>query len=157
MKNKTLKKILAFGIAIVMSFSLTGVFADSTDEVVVAQAVDASYVDFDATYIEIVPFWTHIISTSNLLQDLGGGRLRISGDTSVWSPNRAGLTIELQQNGSTIRTWSAPNNPGFTAINTEHFVARGHQYRLRLTHRALDASGRVLETVVFYSRIVIPL
>ena len=108
----------------------------------------------ETDYLEIVPLWTHIVLTSNNLRDLGGGRLSIQGGTTVQLGFTAGVTVELQQNGRTIRTWS---DARATNINlaTEHFVARGHQYRLRLTHTARNANGAILETVVMYSRTVV--
>ena len=155
MNAKVFKRVVALGIAVVMSFSLMGVYAVAPT-VDAVYAVDASYINVEATYIGIVPFWTHIISTAHGFNDLGGGRLRITGDTTVRpaTPN-AGVVIELQQNGNTIRTWSDTRR-GVAALSTEHFVARGHQYRLRVTHLAINTMLAPVEIVVFYSRTVIP-
>ena len=127
------------GIVLVMCFYSLNVFA-----------VTAAPTE---TYVDIVPFWTHITRTVNDLQNLGGGRLSIHGGTQVQFGFVAETTIELQQNGRTIRTWNTTGGMN-AAISTDWFVARGHQYRLRLTHRALNANGAVLETVVMYSRTV---
>jgi len=140
MQKRTFKKAIAILAIISILFGVIGIVG------VFAEEVD---------YVFVAPRFSHLIAADNNLQSFAGGRLQILGRTEVRPGFRATVMVELQQNGNTIMTWNSPNtNIMLASVSTEHFVARGHQYRLRLTHRALDANGRVLEEIIMFSRTV---
>lgn len=63
------------------------------------------------------------------------------------------LTITLQQDGTTIKTWSATPNVGFNSIPKSYYVASGYDYQVAVT--AIVKSGSVtVATYTEYSTVV---
>ena len=92
MRMKKGRKTIAIIAIMAVCFGLVGVYATETKV---------------NEYESVAPFWTHIAVTSNNIQDLGGGRLRVEGSTQAHFGFRGAVTVELQQNGRTIQTWNA--------------------------------------------------
>jgi len=97
--------------------------------------------------------WSYIATTYDCLELKSGGKFHCDGQVSVFDGYKAKITVELQQyNGgwNTIKTWS-DYDWDFAVVCTDWYVAKGYQYRLKLTNQALSSSGSVLETHVDYS------
>jgi len=76
----------------------------------------------------------------------------------VWRGNwgSAGVTFELQQyNGrwSTIKTWSDADSPVIYS-STDWYVEKGYQYRLKLTHTAMNSNWTVIYSFINYSKTI---
>lgn len=77
------------------------------------------------------------------------------GSTRVASGYSAGVTVELQKYTSgwgTIMTWSASGGSK-ASLNQPYAVPRG-TYRLKVTHKAYNSSGSLVESFVKYSNTV---
>jgi hypothetical protein len=104
----------------------------------------------------VSPFFVAIVIYVNNLTLNSGGRLSCEGETEVQYGYIAGITIELQQyNGqwNTIKTWNASDST-IVSLNNDWYVASGYQYRLKLTHTAMNSSRTVIESFTSYSRTV---
>ena len=63
------------------------------------------------------------------------------------------ITIALQQDGTTIKTWSVTPNTGFNNITKNYYVASGYDYQVVVT--AIVKSGNVtVGTYTDYSPVV---
>lgn len=63
------------------------------------------------------------------------------------------ITIALQQDGTTIKTWAVTPNTGFNSITKNHYVASGYDYQVVVT--AIVKSGSVtVGTYTDYSPVV---
>lgn len=85
-----------------------------------------------------------------------GGRVSCYGSTQVQSGYKAGVIVELQQNTGTwgtIKTWNEERQNTAT-VNEDYTVSKGYSYRLKLTHKAYDSSGKLVESIPKYSNIV---
>ena len=97
--------------------------------------------------------WTYIMGTLNDIQLFSGGRIHSDGTTEVLPSYKAKVTVELQQNDGgwkTIKTWS-DTATWCADVCEDWYVVKGYQYRLKLTHQALNSSNTVLETFNNYS------
>jgi len=98
-----------------------------------------------------------LIGCDNSLTLNSGGRLGCYGGTEVQYGYKADVKVELQQyNGGwrTIKTWTSPISSSYASVYSDWYVNSGYQYRLQVTHRALNSSNSVVETFVSYSRTV---
>lgn len=81
------------------------------------------------------------------------GYASCDGTCTVASGYEAEATLELQQkDGSTwktIKEWS--DSGDVIRFNKAQFVARGYDYRLKLTTEVYDANGKFVEDDVTYS------
>ncbi|MBQ7900947.1 MAG: hypothetical protein IJ365_03150 [Clostridia bacterium] len=105
----------------------------------------------DTGEIIVTPRYTHIAQHQNNLSVSTSGVLSCYGKTNVYYPYVAGVTVELQKNGSTIKTWSNNRDTISAVVDETYSAVSGNTYRLRLTHTAYDSDGNLLETVVTYS------
>lgn len=144
-KAKLLKKVL--GLVLVGALSLgMNVFVAGQEGIPTSEANKSI----------VSPRFIAIVEYSNGLRLNSGGRLTCQADTSVQMGYIAGVTIELQQfNGgwSTIKTWSA-QAPKFAELYQDWYVAKNYDYRLKVTHRALNSGGSIIENFISYSRTV---
>ncbi|MDD4780224.1 MAG: hypothetical protein PHT02_06350 [Tissierellia bacterium] len=104
----------------------------------------------------VTPYYTTILWVSNGLKHESDGKLICQGDTNVQQGYIAGVKMELQKlsdSWTTIKTWDSTSDDSEMYLYKEWYVVRG-TYRLKLTHTALNSSGRVVETVIKYSNIV---
>jgi len=110
-----------------------------------------------ATVIEsnsiITPYYTTIVLCYNNLKLNSGGKLSCTAETSVQREYIAGVKMELQKlsdSWTTIKTWDSTSKDSEMYLYKEWYVEKG-TYRLKLTHTAIDSSGKTVETVVNYS------
>ena len=135
--------ILATVVSLVLCNSnYTNIFAESIDS------------EFN---FEVTPYYTTILICSNYLELISDGKLGCNGDTSVQKGYIAGIKMELQKlsdSWTTIKTWEVKGSNDKVSLYKEWYVEKG-TYRLKLTHTALDSSGKAVETVIKYSNVVI--
>lgn len=63
------------------------------------------------------------------------------------------ITIALQQDGTTIKTWYATTNTGFNSIPKSHYVASGYDYQVVAT-ATIKSGNVVVATYTQYSTVV---
>ncbi len=146
MKKKVLGKLIASIVSVLMCLSGMNVFAAGQKDPVVSVQ--------ENTYIS--PYFLAIVRCVNDLTLNSGGRLTCEGETEVQYGYIAGITIELQQydgQWNTIKTWSNSDST-IVSLMKDWYVASDCQYRLQLTHTAMNSSGTVIESFINYSRIV---
>ncbi len=97
-----------------------------------------------------------ITSTENDFVLKSGGIFECYGETNVPVGYTAYVSVALQQKGSSwssIKTWS--DKGGSNAfVDEKYAVAKGYSYRLKLTHKAYDSSGNLIETITKYSDVI---
>ena len=78
------------------------------------------------------------------------------GSTDVYDGYTAGVIVELQQNTGnwgTIKTWSSDR--AYCATVDEYYtITKGYSYRLKLTHKAYNSSGKLVESITKYSNVI---
>lgn len=88
------------------------------------------------------PFFIAISSDSRGLELGFGGQLICSADTVVRNGYTAKVTVELQQDDggwSTIKTWTDTYDD-FAVVDGRYYVAKGYDYRLKVSHQAYKGS-----------------
>lgn len=93
------------------------------------------------------PFFVAISTAARNLELFSGGRVLCSADTVVRHGYIAKVTVELQQDDdgwTTIKTWSDKADD-FAVVEKEYYVAKGYDYRLKVSHQSYDGST-LLET-----------
>ncbi len=146
MKKKVIKKIVASIVALLMCLGVISVSAAESKNPIGSSKITAS----------VSPYFLTIVRYENNLILNSGGRLTCLGKTEVQYGYIAGLTIELQQyNGqwNTIKTWSASDST-VVSLSNDWYVESGYQYRLELTHTAMDSNLTVIESFISYSKTV---
>lgn len=138
------KRIAAFAAATTMCLSL------STGALHVSAATPETDNDI------VLPVNIAITATDNNLYFKSTGVLKCMGATDVQGGYTAYVSVALQQKGSSwtsIKTWS--HKGGITAVVDENYaVAKGYSYRLKLTHKAYDSNGNLIETITKYSEVI---
>lgn len=146
MKKKILRIAVASIIAISICFSGISVFATGQKTSIVSSLVNSSV---SPNFIAIIRYFNDLTLNS-------GGKLTCEGKTEVQYGYIAGLTIELQQNNgqwNTIKTWSASDST-VVSLSQDWYVLSGYQYRLKLTHTAMNSNNAVIESFTSYSKTV---
>ena len=147
MKKKFLGKIIASIVAVLIGIS---------DISVAVAAEQKNSIDAGKASASISPFFMAITVCENNLILNSGGRLTCEGKTEVQYGYIAGLTIELQQydeQWNTIKTWDASDSL-FVSLSKDWYVMSGYQYRLKVTHTAMESDSTVIETSISYSETV---
>ena len=142
--KKSVLKIMAITIAATIATGVSGVTAASVNQT-----------SAEAGTSTITPRYTAIQNYYNDLTVSSSGVLSCYGRASVYSPYTAGVKVELQQNGTTIKTWNAKGGLTATVDETKTVASGGNTYRLRLTYTAYNSSGGTVETLVSYSEEVV--
>lgn len=146
MEKKVLLKVVALAAVALMCLSGISVSAAEQNDPIDSDKVNAA----------ISPCFLAIVSCENNLTLNSGGRLTCEGKTEVQYGYIAGLTIELQQydeQWKTIKTWSASDST-VVSLSKDWYVISGYQYRLKLTHKAMNTNYAVIESFTSYSRTV---
>lgn len=142
MKNKGFKKALAIVMAAAMCLALPGI---------------GTYAKEIPADIGIAPTNIIIAVTESHLEWVGTNTLKIHGGTEVPDGYEAYVKVELQQkNGTswtTIKTWT-DRYEAYAVVSKNYAVLSGYNYRLKLTHKAYDSNGNLIETITDYSDIV---
>ena len=142
MKKKGFKKALAIVMAAAMCLAVPGI---------------GTYAKEIPSNVGIAPANTIIAVTESLLEWVGTNTLEIYGGTEVPPNYDAYVKVELQQwNGTswtTIKTWT-DRYESYAMVSRNYAVMSGYTYRLKLTHKAYDSNGNLIETLTTYSDIV---
>ena len=146
MKKKYLGKVVVS--VMVVLICLSGISVSAAEQ---KNAIDSGKVN-----APISPYFLAITRCENNLILNSGGRLTCEGKTEVQYGYIAGLTIELQQydeQWNTIKTWDASDSL-FVSLSKDWYVMSGYQYRLKVTHTAMESDSTVIETSISYSETV---
>ena len=142
MKKKGFKKALAIVMAAAMCLALPGI---------------GTYAKEIPSNIGIAPANIIIAACDNYLVWESANTLEIYGGTEVPPNYDAYVKVELQRkNGTswtTIKTWT-DRYESYAMVSCYYAVTSGYQYRLKLTHKAYDSNGNLIETLTTYSDIV---
>lgn len=142
MKKKGLKKALAIGMAAAMCLALPGI---------------GTYAKALPTEEAVAPANIIISATDNYIEWVGTNTLEIAGGTEVPHGYEAYVLVELQQkNGSSWKTIKTFTDQGgsYAMVSRYYAVMSGYDYRLKLTHKAYDSNGNLIETIIKYSPVV---
>jgi len=142
MKKKGFRKALALIVAATLCLALPGIGT-------YAQAAIPNY--------EIAPANIIISVTENCLEWESTNILYCAGGTEVPDGYEAYVKVELQQYTSsgwtTIKTWT-DRDDAYAMVDQNYAVMSGYDYRLKLTHKAYDSNGNLIETITKYSPVV---
>lgn len=142
MKKKGFKKALAIVMAAAMCLALPGI---------------GTYAKEIPSNIGVAPANIIIGSCDSSLAWENTNTLEVFGGTQVPNGYEAYVKVELQrQNGTswtTIKTWT-DRYEAYAMVSSYYAVTSGYKYRLKLTHKAYDSNGNLIETLTSYSDIV---
>lgn len=141
MKKSKFKKVIAVVMAAVLCLCVTGAAC--------AKAPDSGS--------EIAPQNIAIAVTVNNLELGSFGKLTCYGKTTTQLGYIAEVVVELQQdNGGweTIHTFTKKGSGTIASVDEDYYVGRG-TYRLKLTHKAYNSSGTLVESFNKYSKTVV--
>ncbi|WP_294856590.1 hypothetical protein [uncultured Oscillibacter sp.] len=102
----------------------------------------ASLVSARATQIELM--YTGVSSLSSSLTISTSGGATCAGRASVRSGYTVDLTVELKQDGSTIKTWTSEGT-GIVSAGGVHYVMSGHSYVVTTTATVYDSNNHLVE------------
>lgn len=139
MKTKRFRRMAALAAAAVMCMAMPGMGAAASTII--------------GGNVTVAPANIIISGTYNGLEYTSGSVLSCYGSTTVPSGYTAYVKVELQQydaGWSTIKTWT--NQGGSNATVDElRAVDTDYHYKLKITHKAYDSNGTLIETITEYS------
>lgn len=94
---------------------------------------------------EIQPRYTGIFQLSSGLKITSAGAAICDGYVDLRNGYTADLTVELKQDGTTIKTWTASGSEMVSAGGT-YYVASGHKYIVTTTAVVYDANDNIVES-----------
>ena len=100
---------------------------------------------------EISPRYTGISKITAGLTISTKGYAQCLGEVRSRSGYSAFLTMELQQDGTTIKSWTK-SGEGLCSISEGYTVTRGHSYQVIVTAEVTNSKGIIVETVTEYSQ-----
>lgn len=142
MKKKGFKKALAIVMAAAMCLALPAI---------------GTYAEEIPSNIGIAPANIIIAACDTALEWESSGVLEVYGGTEVPHGYESYVKVELQRKDgtswTTIKTWTDQGG-SYAMVSSYYAVMSGYQYRLKLTHKAYDSNGNLIETITKYSDIV---
>lgn len=93
----------------------------------------------------VQPRYIGIVRSVPTLTISSSGAASCKGRTTLTSGYSADVTLELQQDGDTIKTWTT-SGTGALSIDKVYYVVRGHDYTLKLTVEVYNSSGTLVES-----------
>lgn len=94
---------------------------------------------------EVQPRYIEIASITSGLTISNTGKASCSGTASLWDDYTAKVTVELKQDGTTIKTWSSTGT-AYVAAGGDYYVESGHVYVVTTTVTVYNANGGVIES-----------
>lgn len=94
---------------------------------------------------EISPRYTGITVLTASVDVSSAGKATSNGKVMLRDGYTVDLTVELKQDGSTIKTWTTSGSGIVTAGGT-YYVKSGHTYTTTTTATVYDADGNVVES-----------
>lgn len=95
---------------------------------------------------QIEPRYVGIDSIYSALDISSSGKATCTGRVVVKSGYTADVTVELQQDGSTIKTWT-DSGAGFIRISKTHYVSSGHGYTVKTSATIYDSNEKIVATM----------
>lgn len=142
MKKKGFRKALALIVAATMCLALPGI---------------GTYAQAETPNYEIAPANIIIAACDTYLIWTGTNTLECYGGTQVPYGYEAYVKVELQRyttsGWTTIKTWT-DRDTDYAMVCKNYAVMTGYDYRLKLTHKAYDSNGNLIETLTTYSNVV---
>ncbi len=102
---------------------------------------------------EIEPRYNGVSSLAASLDISKSGCASCYGYVKTLTGYTAVLTVELQQDGDTIKTWTASGTKAFDILK-EYWVASGHEYQVVVTATVKNSSGKIVDTPSIDSQVV---
>lgn len=93
----------------------------------------------------VEPRFTGISTLTSTLNISSSGAASCSGSVRLYSGYTANLTVELQKDGSTIKTWTNSGSGKITAGGT-YYVPSGHDYVVVTTATVYDSNSVEVES-----------
>lgn len=100
---------------------------------------------------EVMPLYIGIGTISTGLTISDTGRAVSDGKVILRSGYTADVTVELKQDGTTVKTWTSSGSMTVSAGGT-YYVASGHLYIVKTTADVYDSEGNWVETQTGYSQ-----
>lgn len=97
-----------------------------------------------ATAYAVEPRYTGISYLSSYLNISSGGAATCKGKVTVNDGYTADVKVELKQDGTTIKTWTASGS-GTIRIEEIHYVESGHKYIVKTSATVYDSHSKVVE------------
>ena len=94
--------------------------------------------------VEIMPRYTGVLNFSSGLTISSLGKASCSGDATLRNGYTADITVELKQDGSTIKTWTSSGSTMISAGGS-YYVASGHSYVVTTTVTVYDSNGVIVD------------
>ena len=107
-------------------------------------------VEAAAMETEVTPRYTGV---STLAASLDISKRGCYGYAKVLTGYTADLRVELQQDGDTIKTWTASGTKDIEVVK-EYWVASGHDYQVVVSATVRNSSGKIVDTPSITSRMV---
>lgn len=145
MKKSNVKKVVTIVAILSVCFNTLTTFAESDK----SRFISANNV--------IMPMNIAIAATGNELTLGSGGKLSCFGETETHAGYVAEVIVELQKlNGGweTIVKWT-DKAEDYAVIDNSRYVSSGYSYRLKITHKAYNSNGTLVETITKYSNTVV--
>ena len=101
----------------------------------------------------IQPRYTGIFRFSVDLDITKAGYASCYGSVSPNTGYSVDLTVELRQDGTTIKSWTESNSTTFS-IDKGYFVVKGHDYQVVATASVKNSNGVVVSTPSLSSNVV---
>ena len=94
---------------------------------------------------QIGPMYIGISQLASTLSISSSGGASCNGRVAVLNGYKADLTVELKQDGATIKTWTSSGSGTISAGGT-YYVASGHSYYVTSTAKVYNSSGTLVES-----------
>lgn len=94
---------------------------------------------------QIGPMYIGISQLASTLSISSSGGASCNGRVAVLNGYKADLTVELKQDGATIKTWTSSGSGTVSAGGT-YYVASGHSYYVTATAKVYNSSGTLVES-----------
>lgn len=94
---------------------------------------------------QIEPRYTGLSQLSSALSISSSGAAKCNGTAVVRSGYTVSLTVELKQDGTSIKEWTSSGS-GTVSTDGTYYVMSGHNYVVTTTAEVRDSKGNVVET-----------
>lgn len=98
-----------------------------------------------AQAVQIEPRYTGITGLSTVLTISASGGAKCGGEVIALSGYTADLTVELKQDGTTIKTWTA-SGTGVVSAGSTYYVKSGHDYVVTTSVEVYTSSNTLVCT-----------
>lgn len=102
---------------------------------------------------EITPRYNGVSSLAASLDISKSGCASCYGYVKTLDGYTATLTVDLQQDGDSIKSWTASGTKAFDILK-EYWVATGFDYQVVVTATVKNSSGRIVDTPSIESQVV---